>query len=214
MKKTFVILLCLLAVFAIVSCKQDPKDSESKGETFYRLTATRTAKRFALQYAGDSGLEINPKEGDVLSLKYRSNHPVTHLYLRDDAGKIDFLNKYAIDDEDDPYVSQPDNDGWITLTFKYPEEPKSGEYGEDGTVCGFRLELTNYLKPETGSHDQGIGKFVVGDYLDIKDLTFNGKELTIEAAGADGQSDQGVWNMAIDDSNTDHTIPTLEVKTI
>ena len=30
----------------------------------------------------------------------------------------------------------------------------------------------------------------------------------------DGRSNAGVWNRAIDDSNTDHTIPTLIVKAL
>ena len=69
--------------------------------------------------------------------------------------------------------------------------------------------LTINAKMSNEVHDEKKGKFAVGDYLDIKDLTFNEVELTIDPAGEDGKSDHGVWNWAIDDSNTDHTIPTL-----
>lgn len=72
-----------------------------------------------------------------------------------------------------------------------------------GSLDGIRLELANY---EDGSHEDGKGKFRADDYLDIKDLAFNGEELEIDES-EDGQSDHGVWN----NTNTDHTLPTLEV---
>ena len=161
---------------------------------YYRLTATRSAKRFALKYiGGEVEGAINPVAGDVLTFKYRTNHKVTHLYLHDYAYAVEFAKKTAIDS----YITEADEDGWITFTFTYPEGAK---------VSGIYLQLTNYVD---GAHDEGKGKFAVDDYLDIKDLTFKGEKLTIEPAGETGQSDHGVWNWAIDDSNTDHTIPTL-----
>jgi uncharacterized repeat protein (TIGR02543 family) len=176
-------------------------------ELYYRLTATRGAKRFALQYIGDNGIEegINPKAGDTLTLKYRSNHPVTRFYLRDEEENVKFLYKYDIKEKDD-YVSEPDEDGWITFTFVYPETPSSGSYDEDeGTVPGFRIEFANYTD---GTHAEGKGPFETGDYLDIMDLSFNGTKLTIDPADASNnyQSVHGVWNA----TNTDHTRPTLE----
>jgi len=206
MRKGFVFLLCLLMVITIVACKNGPEKGgelePEEGETFYRLTATREAKRFAFCYSGDAGLFINPEAGDELTVIYRTNHAVTHMYLRDAAGELNFANKETIDD----YVSDADEDGWITFTFVFPE---TGPYGEDGSVSGFLFELANY---ESGSHEDGKGKFAVGDYLDILEIRFNNEWLPIEAAGKDGRSNQGVWNRALDDSNTDHTIPTLEVE--
>ena len=210
MKKFLLVLLCLLAVFAIVSCKHEPEPVDppapapltpEEGKTYYRLTATREAKRFAFMYSGDEGLEINPKIGDTLVVKYRTNHEVATLYLRSGDELAEFAYKYDIS----PYISEPDADGWITFTFTYPETPAvSGSYNEDGSVSGFLLELANYS-----------AKFAVNDYLDIKGIWFNGEWLTIEPADEEtGRSNQGVWNRAIDDSNKDHTIPTLEVKAL
>lgn len=211
MKKLFVLLLCLLAVFAIVSCKNEPKqegDTTPKptdedilsGKAYYHLTATMQAKRFSFLYAGGAD-EINPKAGDVITLKYRSEHPVTYLYLRNEDTSVAFLNKYEILESDDPYVSTADADGWFTLTFTYPEAPSSGTYdATDGTVSGFLLEIANY--------DQ---KFQVDDYLEIKDFAFNGEKLLVEGPetvkDATGyQSDHGVWNRG----NGDQTEPVLE----
>ena len=210
MRKLLVVLLCLLAVFTIVSCKHEPDPVDppapgpltpEEGKTYYRLTATRAAKRFAFMYSGDVRLEINPKIGDTLVVKYRTNHEVTTLYLRDSLESVAFAKKVDIDE----YITEPDEDGWITFTFTYPETPAEGSYRDDDSVSGFLLELANY---KTGAFD-------VGDYLDIKGIWFSGEWLTIEAADEDtGRSEEGVWNRAIDDSNKDHTIPTLEVKAL
>ena len=189
MKKLLVILLCLMAVFVIVSCKEEPEDQggggSGSGAMYYHLVATETAKRFGFRY---SGIEIEP--GDELTFKYRSDHPVTHLYLRDASGTTGVSQK-AIDE----YIEDA-GDGWISFSFVFEE-----------TLDGMRLELANYLKPETGEHDAGKGKFEPGDYLDIMDLAINGQILEIKESD-DGQSNQGVWN----NTNTDHVHPTLEIK--
>ena len=161
---------------------------------YYRLTATRSAKRFALKYVGGEG-GINPKAGDVITLKYRTNHSVDTLYLSDAAYEKVFGKKIAISD----YVTEADENGWISFTYTYPEE---GPY-VDGVVSGILLQLANY------SDNGGERPFDADEYLDIKDLAFNGEKLTIDPAGEeeDYQSDHGVWNA----TNTDHTRPTLEV---
>ena len=119
MRKLLVVLLCLLAVFAIVSCKHEPDPVDppapgpltpEEGKTYYRLTATRAAKRFAFMYSGEDGLEINPKIGDTLVVTYRTNHEVTTLYLRDALESVAFAKKVDID----AYVSEPDAEGWIS----------------------------------------------------------------------------------------------------
>ena len=148
MRKVFVILLCLLALFAVVSCKNGPENSVPApepapepspeptpepappaepteedqaavlaGTAYYRLTATRTAKRFALQYDCEG---FAPEKDSVLTLKYRTSSGVTvdRLYIRDALERKYLEDKYhAISATDDPYVSVADEDGWITLTF-------------------------------------------------------------------------------------------------
>ena len=191
MKRILVFFLCLLAVFTIVSCNQEPEQKggggsgSGSGSMYYHLVATETAKRFGFRY---SDLAIEP--GDELTFKYRSDHPVTHLYLRDAAGETG-VSKKVIDE----YIEEED-DGWFSFSFEFEE-----------TLDGIRLELANYLTPETGAHDEGVGKFEPGDYLDIMDLAINGEALEIEES-EDGQSNAGVWN----NTNTDHVHPTLEIK--
>lgn len=221
MKRFIVLFLCLIAVFAIVSCKNEPKQ-ESKsdpkaepvlvpatsdgilaGTAFYRLTATVEAKRFALQYQymEDEETPINLQEGNVLTLKYRTNHAVSCFFLRDSSGSANYIpaenlatgKKYHnISESDDLYVTGPDADGWYTLTFTFPTE---------GT--GFRLELANYSS----------GKFKPDDYLDIKDLMFNGERLTIEEPDVDEdefKSNHGIWNDG-KETDPDQTQPTLAI---
>ncbi len=197
MKKLIIVLFCLLAVFAVVSCNQEPKNPEqpaAEGDFYYRLTATRDAKRFSFKYAGGEN-GINPEEGDTITFKYRSSHPVTHLYLRNENGSATpvFAKKTAIG----AYVEAGD-DGWITFTFKYPEME------DTYPVSGFLLELANYTD---GSHDEGMGMFAEGDYLDIMDLYFNDELLTIEQESERKKGNHGVWN----NDNDDQTLPTLEV---
>jgi len=197
MKKIAILFLCLLVVIAIVSCNQEPKNPEqpvAEGDFYYRLTATRSAKRFSFKYAGGQN-GINPEEGDTITFKYRSSHPVTHLYLRNEnmSETPVFAYKTAID----PYI-EAGEDGWISFSFTYPE--MEGTY----PVSGFLLELANYTD---GSHNEGMGMFAEGDYLDIMDLYFNDELLTIEQESERKKGNHGVWN----NDNNDQTLPTLEV---
>lgn len=193
MKRILVFLLCLLAVFTIVSCNQEPEEQKGNGSgsgsgsMYYHLVATREAKRFSFLYA-----DLAPEVGDELTFDYRSDHPVTHLYLRDGSGN-GTISKVEIDD----YISEPDGDGWISFTFVFDE-----------AFDGILLELANYT---SGDHDDGLGKFQPDDYLDIKNLSLSGEELEIEEADEENnyQSTHGVWNRA---ENQDQVLPTLEIK--
>ncbi len=154
---------------------------------------------------GEEG--INPEEGDVITLKYRSSHPVTRIYLRSADDTNIFLDKYDITSEDDPYVSDPDEDGWLTFTYKFP----SSLFTEVITsFSGIKIEFANYV---SGEHADGKGLFAPGDYIEIKEFYFNDDLLAIEGpedaeTAKSYKSDQGVWNR----DNTDHTWPVLEVK--
>lgn len=206
MKKLFILLLCLMAVLAIVSCKQDPKTEPTpapqmtdtdvlEGRACYRLTATREAKRFALQYYETDG-SLDPKEDDTFSLKYRSpNRAVDRIYLRDSSQKV-YLSSAAgsyhdILASEDSYVTGPDEDGWYTFTYTF------STYADP--MMGIRIELGSY------NH----GKYVSGNYVEIKDVKFNDELLTIEEdeETENQQSNHGVWNA----TNTDHTLPELTI---
>lgn len=207
MKKLFIVLLCLVAMLAIVSCKQDPKtepeptpapkmtdDDVLEGRACYRLTATRGAKRFALQYYELDG-SFDPKEGDKFSLKYRSPmRLIDRFYLRDSSQKAllpEGASSHDILASEDPYVTGPDEDGWYTLTYTFLS------YADP--MFGIRIEL--------GSYEHG--KFVAIDYIEIKDVKFNDELLTIEEDEETEaqQSNHGVWNA----TNTDHTLPELTI---
>ena len=207
MKKLFVLLLCLVAMLAIVSCKQDPKTEPEPtpapkmtdedvldGKACYRLTATREAKRFALQYYELDG-SFDPKEGDTFSLKYRSPmRLVDRFYLRDTSQKAllpEGASNHDILTSEDPYITGPDEDGWYTLTYTFLT------YADP--MFGIRIELGSY------NH----GKFVANDYIEIKDVKFNDELLTIEEDEETEaqQSNHGVWNA----TNTDHTLPELTI---
>ena len=207
MKKLFIVLLCLVAMLAIVSCKQDPKTEPEPtpapkmtdedvldGKACYRLTATREAKRFALQYYELDG-SFDPKEGDTFSLKYRSPmRLVDRFYLRDTSQKAllpEGASNHDILTSEDPYITGPDEDGWYTLTYTFLT------YADP--MFGIRIELGSY------NH----GKFVANDYIEIKDVKFNNELLTIEEDEETEaqQSNHGVWNA----TNTDHTLPELSI---
>ena len=218
MKKLFVLFLCLLVVFAIVSCKSEPeKEAEPEvkievpgteadilaGNAFYRLTATVEAKRFTLQYVDEKDGTLDPQEGDVLTLKYRTNHAVSCFFLRDSQGSVNYIpaedlvatKKYHdFSASDDPYVTGPDADGWYTFSFTF----------SDNVAFGFRIELANYTSG---------GKFKPDDYLDIKDLEFKGERLTIEEPDPEEdefKSSHGIWNDG-KATDPDQTVPTLAI---
>ena len=209
MKKLFILLLCLVAVVAIISCKQDPKTEPEptpapkmtdedvlEGRACYRLTATREAKRFALQYLDEVNGTFNAGKDDVLTLKYRTDHIVDRIYLRDSSGNKYFpedASSHDILEENDPYVTGPDEDGWYTFTYTFLD------YGENPRF-GIRIELCSYNNGK---------KFAPGNYLEVKDITFNGEKLTVEEDEETElqQSNHGVWNA----TNTDHTLPTLDI---
>ena len=223
MKKFLVLFLCLLAIFVIVSCKDDPTEGNNEpaepaakqetpgttadilaGTAFYRLTATVEAKRFSLQYLDDEEGAFDPQKDDVLTLKYRTNHAVTCFFLRDGSGNTNYIpaedlvpeKKYHnISASGDSYVTGPDADGWYTLTFTFAET----------TASGFRLELANYESSAT--------KFKPDQYLDIKDLQFKGERLTIEEPDPEVdefKSDHGIWNDG-KTTGSDQTNPTLAI---
>lgn len=221
MKKLFVLFLCLVAVFTVVSCKNEPEEEAKPnnkpepvlvpateaeilaGTAFYRLTATVTAKRFSLQYLDEDGGTFDPKIGDVLTLKYRTNHAVSCFFLRDSSSKNNYIpaedlatdKKYHnISESGDSYVTGPDADGWYTFTFTFSTENS-----------GFRIELANY---------NSNAKFKPDDYLDIRDLKFNDQRLTIEEPDIDkgeSETDHGIWNDGYEPEKTDQTWPTLAI---
>ena len=122
MKKLLVLLLCLLAVFAIVSCKQEPEKggeptpAPADDSTVFVLTATAAGDRF--QFKWDS---VEESGGEVFTLKYKTDKVVTQVTTRDPSG-AKYLDCASIG----TYISEADAEGWITFTCTIPEGTHTG----------------------------------------------------------------------------------------
>lgn len=160
MKKLLVILLCLLAVFAIVSCKHEPEKSEEPApapapaddSTVYVLTATASNDRF--QFKWD---EVEDSGNQVFTLKYKTDKTVTAVTTRDPSG-----DKYINNASIAQYISEPDAAGWTTFTCTIPE----------GAHVGF-----------------GIAFFVDGgavanDVFKVKDIMIGDEEMELAQANS------------------------------
>ena len=124
MKKLFVVLFVLIAIFAFASCKQDPKNAEpeptpapaEENSTVYVLTATATGDRF--QFKWD---EVEDSGEKVFTLKYKTDKTISAVTTRDPSGDK-YLNNVAIAE----YISDADADGWITFSCTIPEGEHEG----------------------------------------------------------------------------------------
>ena len=124
MKKLLVVMLCLLAVFAIVSCKHEPEKSNepepapapADDSTVYVLTATAAGDRF--QFKWDA---VEDSGNQVFTLKYKTDKAITSVTTRDPSGA-----KYMDNASITPYISEADDAGWITFTCTIPEGAHTG----------------------------------------------------------------------------------------
>ena len=131
---------------------------------------TRLDLRFNGEYA-------QPAAGDIVTFKYRTNATIADVCIREAAAsawKLLYWGKLA------SHVSGPDENGWITFSFEFPENtdeatPKAVNYTE---ATGFRLEF--------GAASGGDAYFNTGDYLEIKGLTFKG--LPLEIVGTENKT--------------------------
>lgn len=149
MKKLFVIMLCLLAVFAIISCKQEPEPTPEPAEdsTVYVLTATASGDRF--QFKWDA---VEESGGEVFTLKYKTDKTVTAVTTRDPSG-----SKYIDNAAIGTYISEADDAGWVTFTFTIPE----------GTHTGFGIAF--FVE----------GSVTAGEVFKVKDIMLGDEEMTL-----------------------------------
>lgn len=136
-------------------------------ETYIKLTSTDEQKRFTVRY---SNSVISPEKGDVIAFKYRP-HDGTFKYVNirnmDSSDSTAFAKDTNI--KDAGYSSTtPDEDGWFTFYFVFPENYKSGTTAVY-PYKGFIMEMID------------SGKWQVNDSLDILGFSYNGVELTISA---------------------------------
>ena len=135
--------------------------------TYIKLTSTEEQKRFTVRYKSNV---ISPEEGDVIAFKYRP-HDGTFKYLnlrnQDSSDTSAFAKDTNI--KDAGYSSkEPDEDGWYTFYFEFPENYKSGA-AASYPYAGFIMEMID------------SGKWQVGDSLDILGFSYNGEALEISA---------------------------------
>lgn len=129
-------------------------------------------KRIDLRYLGGEGAgKINPKEGDIITFKYRSkDNKVVSACLREAAAtNYKFIYWSAMNS----YGSkEADEDGWLTFSFTYGPSLVGG--GEPPyPIDGFRLELAQSNNDEN---------FAPGDWLEIIGFAYNGQPLAITSS--------------------------------
>lgn len=154
MKKLIVLLLCILAVFAIASCKQEPEPTPepapgpapAEDSTVYVLTATAASDRF--QFKWDA---VEESGGEVFTLKYKTDKTVTAVTTRDPSG-----SKYIDNGAIGTYISEADADGWITFTCTIPE----------GTHTGFGIAFF-------------AADIVAADVFRVKDIMIGEEEMVL-----------------------------------
>ena len=168
-----IVLLALLMALAVVSCKQNPEPQpEPKDESIYVLTATKgradgwfSADKFRLNFTTDQDARVS--EGDVLSLKFRSTVAFYEFSIRNSTNKW----VYESDKSKLTSFSDPDQYGWITVTYTFPDKYY------DGTDVG--------TTPMEFIFDF-IGDIVPDDVLELKEITLNGDALELTEAMVDG----------------------------
>ena len=160
MKKILMLLLCLLALFAVVSCKNEPKNNAETSSdanveleddaTVYVLTATADSDRFQVKWdtLANSG-------GKDFVLMYKSDKVVKQFTARDPNVSSKYADCVAITN----YISEdPEDNGWITFSFTIPEG--------DHTGFGIAFFLTD-----------GVA---IGDVFKIKAITLSDDEDDVE----------------------------------
>ena len=169
-RSVVIILLVALLVFALVACKQ-PDPEPEVNTTIYKLTATKgrnngwwSYDKFVLAFNGDDS-EVVVNKGDVLTLKYRSTREITQFNIRND-------NKWIYEQPGsngalpEGFLSEPDADGWITVTFTF------GDYYYNGTTPAVYPNMFRF---------DFIGEIVSGDVLEVKEIKLNNTYLTLTA---------------------------------
>ena len=182
-----IVLFALLMVFALASCNQDPKvkpNPEPEPEPvyseslIYKLTATKgrntgwwSADKFVLSF-NLTGHQVKVNKGDVLTLKYRSTREITMFNIRNSVGK--WIYEQPANDRPLPegFLSTPDEDGWITVTYKFDADNYYKEKDKELTPISYPADFRIDF----------IGEIVTTDVLEVKDIAVNDTPLTLTEA--------------------------------
>lgn len=160
-----IVLLAVLMAFAFASCKNEPKEEPKPTPKpltgdIYQIEVTEGVDQ---DYYNRDKIKLvwnlAIKEGDTLSLKYRSERAVYQWDIRNDSHKW----VYETDKNGfvDPVLGE---DGWYTLEYTFGKT-------YDG-LAGASSAFGVYFR----------GNFVTTDIFEIKDILLNGEELEVETA--------------------------------
>lgn len=226
LRSILIVLLAVFLVFALASCKNEPKEPENKPQpiptdnTIYKLTAT--VARNSSWYGADKfriNLEnggVVVKEGSTLYFKFRATTEFYEFNLR---SSIEDSLKWVYEQDKSKFesFSEPDTDGWITVTYTFGDLYNGNDASElYGEKTGFFLDF--------------IGDIIVGDVLEIKNVVVDGKLIpitqemivdkyvkpTLEANAADNWADDGKYVVYYflgdpDPKDSPYRTPTAEI---
>lgn len=178
LRNFLIVLFAVLLVFAFASCKHEPKAPENTpkpiptDDTIYKFTAT--VARNSSWYGADKfriNLEnggVVVKEGSTLYFKFRATTEFYEFNLR---SSIEDSLKWVYEQDKTKFesFSEPDADGWITVTYTFGDSLYNGNDASElyGEKTGFFLDF--------------IGDIIVGDVLEIKNMVVDGVLVPITA---------------------------------
>ena len=170
LRNVLIVLFAVLMVFAIASCKHEPKvepkpTPQPKGD-IYQIEVTEGVDK---DYYNRDKIKLvwnQPiAEGDTLSLKYRSERDVYQWDIRNDSHK--WVYETSKNGFEDPVLGE---DGWYTLSYTFGKTIA----GAAGASSAFGV----YFR----------GNFVTTDIFEIKEILLNGEELEVEQANITSQA--------------------------
>ena len=169
-----IVLLAVLMVFAFASCNNNPEPKKETGK-IYKLTATtgrdsswNGADKFILHFSGTE-LETGLEDGDVFSFMFRSTRDFSQYSVRNSKCAWEYEQTFE-SSEGGNLLLEEGEDGWTTVTYTFSTSPHNGsktapDYNNPDHIGDFRFDLR--------------GSIIVGDYVEIKEVTFNGYDLAL-----------------------------------
>ena len=157
-----IVLLAVLMAFAFASCKQEPKEEPKPtpkpySGDLYQIEVTEGVDK---DYYNRDKIKlvwnVNVKEGDTISLKYRSERDVYQWDIRNGSHK--WVYETSKNGFVDPVLG---DDGWYTMTYTIGKTI-------DG-AAGASSALGIYFR----------GNFVTTDIFEIKEIMLNDEELEV-----------------------------------
>ncbi len=171
LRNFIIVLLAVLMAFAFASCKNDPTPpgptppGPGPSGDAYQIEITEGVdkdywNRDKLKFVWGEPVD----EGDVITLKYRSERGIYQWDIRDENSKVKWVYESSKNGFVDPVLG---DDGWYTLTYTFPANDINGAAVDYDAIQQFGI----YFR----------ANFVTTDLFEIKDITLNGYPLEVEA---------------------------------